>query len=269
MNEQITDCTLCSLKGKAAVVTGGAMGIGFGITKRFAEAGANVLLADIDAKAADAAAGRLRGGKGRVVAVAVDIADDAAPEIIVSKCIESFGGLDVLVNNAGIFPSVPALKMAPELFDRVLRINLRGLVLLSKSAGLQMVKQGRGGKVINIGSIDSLRPSMIGLAAYDASKGAVLMFTRSFALEMASHNVQVNAILPGGITTEGASRPLQGSGMTEAQMKEVLAAFVKKIPLGRMGVPDDIAKVAVFLASPASDYITGADIVVDGGALLT
>ncbi len=257
-----------SLEGKAAVVTGGAMGIGFGIAKRFVEAGANVLLADIDAKAADAAAGRLQGKQGRAVALTVDVADDTAPERIVSRCVESFGGLDVLVNNAGIFPSVPVLQMPPQLFDRVLRINLRGLVLLSKSAGLQMVNQGRGGKIINIGSIDSLRPSMVGLAAYDASKGGVLMFTRSFALEMAPHNVQVNAILPGGITTEGASRPLQGSGMTEAQMKDVLDAFVKKIPLGRMGVPDDIAKVAVFLASPASDYMTGAHVVVDGGALL-
>lgn len=258
-----------SLEGKSAVITGGAMGIGFGIAKRFVEAGANVLLADLDAKAVESAAGRLSGGPGRAAALQVDIADDAAPERIVSRCVEYFGGLDVLVNNAGIFPQVPVLKMSPEVFDRVLRINLRGLVFVSKAAGLRMVEQGRGGKIINIGSIDSLHPSTIGLAAYDASKGGVLMFTRSFALEMAPNGVHVNAILPGGITTEGTSRPLTGSGMTEAQMKEFLNNFIKtKIPLRRMGVPDDIAKVAVFLASSASDYITGADIVVDGGALV-
>jgi 2-dehydro-3-deoxy-D-gluconate 5-dehydrogenase len=258
-----------SVEGKRVVVTGAAMGIGFGIAKCFVEAGASVLLADVDGQAAKAAAKRLHGGPGLVAALQVDIGDDAAPLAIVSQCVERFGGLDVLVNNAGIFPQVPVLKMAPEVFDRVMRINLRGLVFLSKAAGLRMVEQGRGGKIINIGSIDSLHPSMIGLAAYDASKGAVLMFTRSLALELAPHGVNVNAILPGGVTTEGTSRPLAGSGMTPAQMKEILDGFVKtKIPLGRMGVPHDIGKVAVFLASSAADYITGAELVVDGGALL-
>jgi 2-deoxy-D-gluconate 3-dehydrogenase len=258
-----------TLEGKSAVITGGAMGIGFGIAKRFIEAGANVLLVDVDAKAVDSAAKRLDEGPGRAAALQADIADDGAPTKIVSRCVETFGGLDVLVNNAGIFPQVPALEMSPEMFDRVLRINLRGLVFLSKEAGLRMVGQGRGGKIINIGSIDSLHPSMVGLAAYDASKGGVLMFTRSFALEMAPHGVNVNAILPGAIATEGTSRPLAGSGMTEAQMKAFLDNFVKtKIPLRRMGKPDDIGKVAVFLASSAGDYVTGADIVVDGGTLV-
>jgi len=269
MDELIDVRSICSLEGKSAVVTGGAMGIGFGIAKRFAEAGAAVLVADIDESAAKAAAVRLSDAGRRIEALAVDMGDNSAPERIVTRCIESFGGLDVLVNNAGIFPKVPALEMQPELFDRVMRINLRGLVFLSRAAGLRMIEQRRGGKIINIGSIDSLRPSMIGLAAYDASKGGVLMFTRSFALEMAAHGVQVNAILPGGITTEGTSRPLEGSGMTKEQTDELMANFVKKIPLGRMGVPDDIAKVALFLASSGSDYMTGSHVVVDGGALLT
>ena len=260
---------LCSLEGKTAVVTGAAMGIGFGIAKRFADAVANVLLADVDERAANAAATRLSEAGGRVHALAIDIGADSAPERIVAACVERFGGIDVLVNNAGIFPNVPALEMQPELFDRVIRINLRSLVFLSRAAGRRMLDQRRGGKIINIGSIDSLRPSMVGLAAYDASKGGVLMFTRSFALEMAPHDVQVNAILPGGITTEGASRPLEGSGMTTEQMDDMRARFVEKIPLRRMGMPDDIAKVALFLASSGSDYMTGAHVVVDGGALLT
>jgi len=131
-----------------------------------------------------------------------------------------------------------------------------------------MVEQGAGGKIINIASIDALHPSMVGLAAYDSSKGGVLMFTKAFALEMGPHGVNVNAIAPGGITTEGTAAPLQGSGMAEDEMAAMLEQFTAQIPLGRMGEPDDIAKVAAFLASPAADYVTGELIVVDGGRLL-
>ncbi|MGH8928194.1 MAG: SDR family NAD(P)-dependent oxidoreductase, partial [Acidimicrobiia bacterium] len=123
--------------------------------------------------------------------------------------------------------------------------------------------------IINIASIDSLHPSMVGLAAYDSSKGGVLMFTRAFALEMAQHRVNGNATAPGGIATVGSAAPLLGSGMTEADMKAMTEQFIAGIPLKRMGEPDDIATVAVFLASQASDYMTGELVVVDGGALLT
>jgi 2-dehydro-3-deoxy-D-gluconate 5-dehydrogenase len=257
------------LTGRSAIVTGGAMGIGFGIVRRFLAAGAHVLLADRDEAAATAAAKRLDAAPGRLATIACDVGDEQAGQNMVDRCVQAFGGVDILVNNAGIFPQVPVLKMDMALFDEVIRTNLRGLVSASKAAGLQMVKQGRGGRIVNIGSIDSLHPSMVGLAAYDASKGGVLMFTRSFALEMAPAGVHVNLIAPGGIETEGASKPLRGSGLTEAQAEEVRRKFIAtKIPLGRMGVPDDIAKVAQFLASPASDYITGAAIVVDGGTLL-
>lgn len=257
------------ISGKNVIVTGAAMGIGFGIAKRFVEGGANVLLNDIDESALHRAADRLRGGPGSVRAVLADIADDDGPMTIVARAINELGSVDVLVNNAGIFPQVPMLQMTREMWDRVLRINLRGLAFLCQAAGQRMVDQGHGGRIINIGSIDSLHPSMVGLAAYDASKGGVLMFTRNFAVEMAPHQVLVNAILPGGVSTEGTERPLEGSGLSVEETKAMQARFVEQVPLRRMGNPDDIAKVAVFLASPAASYMTGAAVVVDGGMLLS
>ena len=256
------------LTGKNAVVTGGAMGIGFGIATRLADAGANVLIVDLNREAADAAAKKLAEKPGKVVAAEADVSREDAGEAIVEGCVESFGSIDILVNNAGIYPQVPMLQMTTELFDKVYRINLRGLAFCSKAAAARMIVQGRGGKIVNIASIDAIHPSMVGLAAYDASKGGVLMFTKNFALEVAPYKIHVNAIAPGGITTEGSSRPLAGSGMTAEQLAEMMAGFAKQIPLGRMGNPDDIAKVAVFLASSAADYMTGEIVVVDGGRLL-
>jgi 2-deoxy-D-gluconate 3-dehydrogenase len=216
------------------------------------------------------AAERLAGAGGKVETLVVDVADDDAGERMVARCVQAFGSVDILVNNAGIFPQAPVLEMAAGFLDRVYRVNLRGLALASKAAGRRMVAQGHGGTIVNIASVDALHPSMVGLAAYDASKGGVLMFTRSFALEMAPHGVRVNAIAPGGVRTEGTSRPLPGSGMTAEQAERFQAEFVRaKVPLGRMGDPDDIATVVVFLASPASGYMTGELVVVDGGMLLT
>jgi 2-deoxy-D-gluconate 3-dehydrogenase len=261
-----------SVEGHVALVTGGAMGIGFGIARRFVESGADVLIADVDEAAAGRAIRALGDGPGKVAACLVDVGAEDAPGRMVGACVHQFGGLDVLVNNAGVFPQVPMLDMTTEAFDRVYRINLRGLAFAAKAAAIQMVQSGRGGAIINIGSVDSLHPSMVGLAAYDASKGGVLMFTRSLALELAPHRIRVNAILPGAVQTEGTSRsrPLAGSGMNEEQFKTFMAQFVKqRVPLGRIGMPDDIAKVAQFLASSAADFLTGSAVVVDGGMLLT
>lgn len=256
-----------NLAGKNAVVTGGAMGIGFGIARRFVEAGANVVIGDLDAEAAQGAARELAGGPGKVVAMAADVADVGTGEALVDRCVDAYGSLDIFVNNAGIYPQKPMLDMTPELFDKVYQINLRGLAFCSKAAAARMIAQGTGGKIVNIASIDSLHPSMVGLAAYDASKGGVLMFTKNFALEVAPHGILVNAIAPGGIATAGASKPLPGT-MTPEELRQITAEFARLIPLGRMGTPDDIAKVAVFLASSAADYMTGAIVVVDGGRLL-
>lgn len=259
-----------TVEGLAALVTGGAMGIGFGIARRFVEGGAHVLIADVDEVAAGRAIRALGDGPGKVAACLVDVGAEDAPIRMVGACVRQFGGLDVLVNNAGVFPRVPMLDMTTEAFDRVYRINLRGLAFAAKAAALQMVQSGKGGAIINLGSVDSLHPSMVGLAAYDASKGGVLTFTRSLALELAPHRIRVNAILPGTVQTEGTSRPLAGSGMNEEQFKTFMAQFVKqRVPLGHIGIPDDIAKVAQFLASSAADFLTGSAVVMDGGMLLT
>ena len=243
------------------------MGIGFGIARRFIQAGATVLLADLDGDAANAAASRL--GSARAVAMQADVSDAATPERIVRRAVEAFGGIDILVNNAGIFPVVPMLEMAVELFDRVIAVNLRGTALLAQAVARQMVRQGSGGRIINIASVDAFHPSMVGLAAYDASKGGVLMFTRNLALELAPHEILVTAIAPGGVNTEGA-RALQHQLAAAAGLADqaTTAGAASAIPLRRLAAPDDIALAAVFLASPASAYITGQTIVVDGGMLI-
>jgi len=258
-----------SVKGKATVVTGAAMGIGFSIAKRFVEAGAKVLLVDMNEQALRTACDKLALSGGQASSLAIDVGGDNAGDRIVSTAIEKLGGIDVLVNNAGVYPQQPLLKLEPSLLDKVLRVNLRGLILISKAAGQFFAGQKRGGAIVNIASIDSVHPSMVGLAAYDASKGGVLSFTKNFALEMSPHKVRVNAILPGGISTEGTKLPLEGSGMSPDQMKAMIDGFTARIPMHRMGNPDEIATVAQFLASPAASYMTGAAVLVDGGMLLS
>lgn len=259
--------SIFDISGRAAIVTGGALGIGFGIVTRLVEAGAEVMVLDMNEKALADVPNRLKGGKVRTLAL--DISREEGWERAVKACVDDFGKLDILVNNAGIYPQVPMMKMEPALFEKVLSVNLKGLAFLSKAAAQQMIKQGKGGAIVNIASIDSVHPSMVGLAAYDASKGGVLSFTKNFAVEVAPHGIRVNAIAPGGINTEGTAKPLEGSGMSPAQMKAMMDGFMARIPMKRMGEPDDIAKVALFLASDAAGYMTGSLVVVDGGMLLS
>lgn len=257
-----------SIAGKRVLVTGGSMGIGMGIVKRFLNSGARVMIADKASKPALKFIESLpEDDRINISFMEVDLLDEGAPRRMINEIVKKFGGIDVLVNNAGIFPAVPMLEIKTETFERVCRLNLQALAFTSSEAAKEMIRQGVRGRIINIASIDSFHPSAVGLAAYDASKGGVLMFTKNFALETAPHGITVNAIAPGGIATEGAT-PATAKEMDPEFMKKMLDRFVKLIPLGRMGVPDDIAKVAVFLASSASDYMTGETVVVDGGRLL-
>lgn len=256
---------LLDLNSKTAVVTGGAMGIGLGIVTRLAEAGANVLIADLDEETARKSAQDL-GARGlKVKAVKADMASETDIDQMVQTAVSEFGSLDIMVNNAGIYPQMPLSKMTKEDFDKVIAVNLRGVFLCVEAASRQMIAQGHGGKIINITSIDALHPSMIGLAHYDASKHGVWGFTKNAALELAEHKIWVNAIAPGGIATPGVSKM---PSVPDVDMEKVMAVFMAKIPMHRMGNPDDIGKVALFLASDMSSYMTGEQIVVDGGVLL-
>ena len=240
--EQFFDFT-----GKTAIVTGGAMGIGRGIALRLAEAGANVVIADL-------------GENGDYFFVKTDVSSETDVKNLIQKTIKKFGALDIMVNNAGIFPSKPVMEMDLEFWEKTMSVNLRSVFLCCREAGRVMKA---GGSVINIGSVDSLHPSMTGLAAYDASKHGVWGFTKNFALEIAPKKIRANVIAPGGINTEGVSSMMKG-----ANMKQVIKDFESRVPLGRFGEPDDIATAALFLASEASSYMTGSILVVDGGVLL-
>jgi len=264
-----TIAQLFDLTGKAAIVTGGATGIGQAIAFRLAEAGAAVLIADIDLEAANQTAEQIRARGSRAETLHADVSNVADAPRVVRATVDAFGTLDILVNNAGIYPFSPALQITEELWDRVLGINLKGMFFFSQAAARQMIRDGHGGKIINLASIDSLRPTG-NLAHYDAAKGGVVMLTRALALELAPYQIRVNAIAPGGIQTAGAmAQQAAVLGATNVTIPELTQGFVARVPLGRVGEPDDVARVALFLASAAADYMTGSLIVVDGGYLLT
>jgi len=257
--------SLVDLRGRVAVVTGGAVGIGYAIASRLAEAGAVVTIADADGESAAIAAKELTDRGLEANSVSGDVSDAADVAVMFERAAGYDQRVDILVNNAGIYPFVPALEESLETFNRVLAVNLQGTFLCSQQAARLMIAKGGGGRIINITSVDALHPSSIGLAHYDASKHGVWGFTKNLALELAPHGIWVNAIAPGGIATPGATAP-QGAGVDPLLVQQQFAA---RVPMGRMGDPDDIGRAALFLASDLASYITGAQLVVDGGLLLT
>jgi NAD(P)-dependent dehydrogenase (short-subunit alcohol dehydrogenase family) len=180
------------------------------------------------------------------------------------------GSIHILVNNAGIYPRKPLEEMDAKDFSDVIGINLTGTFLCSRYAGQEMIEQKQGGCIINIASIEAVHPSSTGMSAYDASKGGVLMLTRSLARELGAHGIRVNAIAPGAILTSAILSHVGKQSRDEAKtgLKE-LKAFMSRMALGRMGDADDIARVALFLASDLASYITGEMIIVDGGYLVS
>ena len=256
---------LINLKGKTAIVTGGAMGIGLGIARRLAEAGANIVIPDFNEEAGNCAWKELNGNGGKAMFVKTDVSDEGQVKNATDFAVSTYGSINILVNNAGIYPVIPVMQMNPADFEKILAVNLKSAFLFTKAVAEAMVKQNQGGKIINITSIDALHPSSVGLAVYDASKHGLWGFTKNTALELAPLGIQVNAIAPGGIATPGTGAGAPATPAIEAILKK----FLEKIPMKRMGVPDDIGKVALFLASDLSSYMTGSQIVVDGGVLLS
>jgi len=256
---------LISLSDKKALVTGGAMGIGYAIAYRLAEAGATVTIADLNEEKGQKAAQDLMNYGYKASFLRCDVSREEDVKDTFSTAITGMGGLDILVNNAGIFPFTPFLQLTASDIEKVLAVNLKGLLYCALEASRWMIEQKRSGCIINLASIDSLHPSHKGLPVYDASKGAVLTVTKSLARELGPNGIRVNAIAPGGILTEGTITQSRG----EQSGRAVLREFMSRIPLGKMGIADDIGRVALFLASDLSNYVTGSLIVVDGGYLLS
>lgn len=260
---------LLNISGKVAIVTGGSVGIGYGIVYRLCEAGAKVVIANRDLEKAQKAVSDLTQQDFEVKAVKTDVSNEEEVKNLIAQTLGFFGSIDILVNNAGIYPFKTLEQLTSVDFDRVIAVNLRGVFLCIKYVSAQMIKQGKGGKIINITSIDAIHPSMVGLSHYDASKHGVWGFTKNVALELAKNKIWVNAVAPGGVITPGTAAVLsQPPGKATTELKRNPEAPPMEVAMGRMGVPDDIGKVVLFLASDMSSYMTGSQIVVDGGYLL-
>jgi len=259
---------LFNLKGKVAIVTGGAMGIGKGIAQRLVEAGASVVLTDINIEAAQKTATEIMAsGNVKIKAIKADSSKLGDIDHVIAETLKAFNDLNILVNNAGIYPFKPSIDMTEEIWDRTLDINLKGVMFFARAAAKAMLDKNHGGKIINIASVDAFHPTG-NLAHYDASKGGLVMLTKSLGQEWAPKGILVNAVAPGAVQTPGGAASMDYSKISREQIEAITKAFIAHIPLGRQGEPDDIAKVVLFLASEAADYIVGTTIIADGGYLI-
>ena len=255
---------LISLEGRVAVVTGGAKGIGLAIAKRLGDAGAAVVIGDLDEAEAVAAAKALATDGRKVVGAALDVADEASIVALADRAVAEFGTIDVWVNNAGIYPVAPAVDMPIEQWDLVIDVNLRGTFLGGREAARRMIADGHGGVIVNIASTAGYRG--IGPVHYTSSKHAVRGITKTMAIEFGPHAIRVLAVAPGVIDTPGnrANEVLFAELGIEGDMLELMS---QNDPLGRPGVGDDIGRVVLFCASDLSIMMTGSTLPVDGGAL--
>jgi len=243
------------LPGRVAAITGGALGIGRATALTFAGEGATVALGDVQIEAAETVAQEIRGRGGKAIAVALDVGDAAQVQAFVDRVVAEFGRLDVMFANAGIAHSAPFLEHPETQWHRVLRVNLTGVFLCCQAAARQMVKQG-GGRIITTASINGFR-GVENLVGYNAAKAGVIELTRTMAVELAQHRIAVNAIAPAQIDTR----------LTRSLPEDARRRRVERIPMGRFGEPEEVARAALFLASDDASYVTGHTLAVDGGYL--
>ncbi|HWQ14127.1 MAG TPA: glucose 1-dehydrogenase [Roseiflexaceae bacterium] len=251
------------LQGKVAVVTGAARGIGAAVARVFAREGAAVVIVDLDGAAARAVADEIGGAGGRALAVQADVSRAADAQRIAMETVAAFGGIDVLVNNAGIQTYGTVETMPEEEWDRTLNVNLKSVFLVSKYAVPEIRRRG-GGAIVNIASVQALA-TQPAVSAYAASKGGIVSMTRSMALDFAADNIRVNCVCPGSVDTPMLrwAADLFGGGDAEGAVR----AWGKLHALGRVARAEEIAEVVLFLASPRSSFCTGAAYLADGGML--
>jgi len=249
---------LC-LKGRVGIVTGGGSGIGRGIALRFAQAGADVIVAGRRKSALDGVVDEIRSLGGHALAVPTDICRNADIDNLVRSVMSEFKRVDMLVNNAGIAHFAPFAEMTDDVRDKIWDTNMKGTWDCTRAVVPIMIKQNSG-RIINISSVTGPMVANKGWTAYSASKGAVSGFTRALALDLAEYGITVNAICPGWIRRDSSG--------TVSEANDRLKSLAKSIPLGRLGLPEEVGDLAVFLASEASEYITGTEIVIDGGNII-
>ncbi|WP_432970789.1 SDR family NAD(P)-dependent oxidoreductase [Dactylosporangium sp. CA-233914] len=255
---------LVSLRGRRAVVTGGGRGLGKAIASRLAEAGADVLIGDIDEALAVSAAKQLAERyEVRVIGAAMDVTDTASVVAAADRAVAELGGLEIWVNNAGIFPNVSLLEMTDDTWDKVFDVNARGVFVGAREAARRMAAAGSGGVVVNIVSTAGFRGSAPGLAAYVGSKHAARGVTREMALELAPLGIRVLGVAPSYVPTEG--NMMAAAAAAELYGDVPPTDLMRLSPVGRAGVPDDIARVVLFCASDLSTFMTGSTLLADGG----
>jgi NAD(P)-dependent dehydrogenase (short-subunit alcohol dehydrogenase family) len=243
------------LQDRVVAITGGALGIGRATGLSFAAEGAIVALGDVETAAAEAVAREISERGGRAIAVGVDVGDAGQVQAFIERVVAEFGRLDVMFANAGIAHSAPFLEHSEVQWHRVLRVNLTGVFLCCQGAARQMVKQG-GGRIITTASINGFR-GVENLVGYNVAKAGVVELTRTMAVELAPYNITVNAIAPAQIDTR----------LTRNLPEDARRRRVERIPMGRFGEPEEVARAALFLASDDASYITGHTLAVDGGYL--
>ena len=254
--------TLLSLEDRVATVTGGGNGIGAAVARRLAEAGATVHVADLDLAAAKAVAGRLTTDGGRATAGELDVRSSEDIAATARQVVDDHGRLDIWVNNAGIYPSQPLLEMTDEAWDSVLSVNLRGAFIGSREAARHMVASGTPGVILNIASVSGYRGRR-GLAHYSSSKHGLRGLTRSLAVELGPMGIRALAIAPTMIATPGTAAAVTQHATGTRHATDVYA----QLPLGRAGLPDDVARVAVFCVSDLASFMTGTTVAVDAGQM--